>query len=153
MSGKRGRSGRPSKHGGYLFLRTGELPPEKKFIELRLSKLREELLTALGDDVGPGQVVLIDQIVQFQGFTDLIHLYLKQGASPFYMDKGQLKVQPALSSFYIACTNSISRNIERLGLSKSGKKGFPGVAELLQSISGPPSDEELKEASKYMSED
>ena len=82
--------------------------------------------------MGEGQLLLIEQITQFSGFMDLIHLYLKEGASPFYIDGGQLKAQPALSTFYLACANSISRNIERLGLNKAMVRRIPGLHEYIE---------------------
>jgi len=136
LAGKKGRTGKTkAKHGGYLFLHTGELPPEKHHIELKLNRTRQGLIDTLGGDerVSDGQLILIDQITQFTGFLDLIHLFLKQGSSPpFYLKGGRLHVQPALSTFYLACANSISRNIERLGLNKQRVRKIPELREYIE---------------------
>ena len=133
MSGKKGRSGKRSKHGGWLFLRTSEIPKEKHHIELHLNRLRQGIVDALGGDenINEGQTILINQIVQFQGFLDLVHLYLKEEATPFYVEEERLHIQPALSGFYISCANSISRNIERLGLNRAITKKLPDLKQYI----------------------
>ncbi len=139
MAGKKGRSGKgKGKHSGWLFLRTGKIPKEKHHIELNLNRLRQGLIDGLGGDqrVGEGQLIIIDQIVQFTGFLDLVHLYLKEEASPFYLDKGRLHVQPALSTFYLSCANSISRNLERLGLNKAAQKKIPELQDYIETKKG-----------------
>jgi len=138
LGGKKGRSGRNSKHGGWLFLRTSEIPKEKHHIELNLNRLRQGLVDALGGDknVSEGQLIIINQITQFQGFLDLVHQHLKEGAEPFYLEKGRLHVQPALSTFYLSCANSISRNLERLGLNKAAVKKIPELHDYITQKKG-----------------
>ena len=129
MAGKKGRSGPRKTHGGWLYLRTGELPEEKKHIELELSRVRAGLVEDCGgfDVINTGQELLINQITQLHGFCLVLHDYLKKNDGPFRLDKGEIKVHGALSQFYLACQNSISRNLEKLNLHTQSKKELTDV--------------------------
>ncbi|MBA7496830.1 hypothetical protein ES702_07439 [subsurface metagenome] len=125
MSGKKGRSGKTrSHHGGWVFMRQGIIKDDRRFIEIALNRMKQELVDCLGGDerVEAGQLIIIDQIVQYSGYQMLVSYHLKSIGPTYLDDEGRLHVQPALQNFFLTAGSQIARNIEKLGLTEAQVK-------------------------------
>ena len=72
---KKLKPGRRPTHGGYVFLRSGLISKENRYIEQHLSAMRAGYIEELGpteDDISTGQTILLNQLVTCIGFTRLV---------------------------------------------------------------------------------
>ena len=81
----------------------------------RLEKLEEALCRGGRFKINEGQRILIKDIAILEGFTTLVELYVLRNG-PFITKGKDIRVVNVLGNFYLACKNSIRRNITALGL-------------------------------------
>lgn len=108
-------------HGGNRFVRTGRLPSirGKRKIEKRLNELRTRLMEVVPNSQDPRKAVLIEQIVQSEGFQILVGEYVKRVGilNPRKFRQGLLELQPVLGKSLIGFMNSQRQAIGALGMS------------------------------------
>jgi hypothetical protein len=111
------KRGRPRvTHGGYALLITGEPPEHRPYLRPELIGAHSELVYNLGpteDDLTAAQKILIGRVIAHLGIVRCIEEHIK--------DKGVLKngeLHPALSTQYLAYSNSIRLNLAALGIDK-----------------------------------
>lgn len=127
------------RHGAWLFLKRGEMPEDCQEIGRGIAKLHADLAD---EYAGPGvaltasQAVLIDRVCQLTAFLKLTERAVwKKG--PVGADlAGAPEVVPALSKFYIACTNAVAKALRTLSevsgrLESARGKQSPDVREYL----------------------
>ncbi len=86
------KPGRRPTHGGYVFLRSGLIPKDNKYIEKYLTALRAGYIEELGpteDDLSTGQIVLLNQLVTCIGFTRLVEENARKTADIKYLHTRQ----------------------------------------------------------------
>ena len=110
------RAGRPTKHAGYLFLRTGDMPPERRYLVNHLENIRAGLIRDLGPtekDLTTAQRLLIDRVIAKLGILRLIEEHASENG---FFDGDSLA--PSLRESYISWDNSIRLALRELGISK-----------------------------------
>ena len=108
--------GRKTKHGGYSYLVTGELPEDRKHVLKYLTAAREGLIQDLGpteQDLTAAQIVLIDRVITKLGVVRCMEEHIREGA----VMKGE-RLSPCLRESYLAYNNSIRLDLAALGLDK-----------------------------------
>lgn len=131
---------RRTKHSGWILLRRGALPNNKRFSRVRdyLKVTQAQLIEACG---GPQEIsirdrLIVEQILRKLGFQILADTYLWQ-KGPFRVSRrGEVRPQPALSAFYLSTANSIRRDLESLNIKVSEQKIVTLQAYLAQRASG-----------------
>lgn len=113
---KIGKSGSRYRHGGYVYLTTGEVPEHRQYIKKYLTAIREGLIR----DIGPGekdlttaQLILIDRLISFLGIIRLIEEKAKEEG----VFKGS-DLTPSLKQSYISYNNTVRLTLEKLGIDK-----------------------------------
>jgi len=77
------KPGRRPTHSGYVFLRSGLVPKDNKYIETFLTDIRQGYISELGPeeaDLSTGQLVLLGQLITCIGFCRLVEEKAKQTA-------------------------------------------------------------------------
>lgn len=109
--------GRPSKHGGTVWLKHGVLPVGKRQISREVDRLLAEMVQDMG---GPAEVTAAQRVLLSVIRQDLIYLSLvsawANSQPSIITDKGE--VLPALSNFFLAAQGVVTRNAEKLGLER-----------------------------------
>lgn len=102
-----------AKHGGRLWLKRGVLPPGKRHITRAVDAILAEYQQDLGGDLSAGQKIIM-QLVR----RELVYLLLCDewlDAQPRIVT-ARGEVLAPLGTFYLACSNSVQRACEKLGL-------------------------------------
>lgn len=108
------KSGGQAKHGGYTFLAKGTLPENRKYILRYLSAAREGLVRDIGlveEQLSTAQIIIIDRVISKLGVIRCIEEHIKETG----VIKGD-DVAPSLKASYLAYSNSIRLDLERLGI-------------------------------------
>lgn len=77
------KPGRRPTHSGYVFLRSGLVPKDNKYIETWLTDIRQGYIAELGpteEDLSTGQLILLGQLITCVGFCRLVEEKAKQTA-------------------------------------------------------------------------
>ena len=109
-------SGKKRSHGGYTYLTTGQLPEHRKYVEQYLTAARGGLIRDLGpteEDLTTSQIILIDRIICKLGVIRCI----EESVRVTGVMQGE-NLAAALSSSYLAYSNSIRLSLVALGLDK-----------------------------------
>lgn len=113
---KKETRGRPKKHGGYVFMKTGMLPERMTHIRAYLSGVREGLIHDIARDeskLTTAQRVLIDRTITLIGVCRCIEEYVKN--TGLFVDG---KIEDSMRDNYISFQNSIRLNLDKLGIDK-----------------------------------
>jgi hypothetical protein len=116
---KKERRGRPRKHGGFVYLQTGEIPERMTHIRQYISDIREGLILDIAgaeNHLTTAQRVLIDRTIILIGVCRCIEEWVKN--TGVFVNG---KMEPSLSEKYIAFQNSIRLNLDKLGIDKREK--------------------------------
>jgi len=88
------KSGKKIVHGGYSFMRTGDMPPGPGKIEIEryLTYIRESYIGQLTNSVGeakltPGQLVLLNKLVTLEGCQRLVEVQAERDGSVSTLDE------------------------------------------------------------------
>jgi hypothetical protein len=107
--------GQAPTHGAALWLRRGVLPAGKRHITRAVDAILAEYQRDLGGDLSAGQKIIMQLIRR-----ELVYLLLCDewlDAQPCVVTiKGEILAP--LGSFYLACSNSVQRACEKLGLTR-----------------------------------
>ena len=82
------KPGRRPVHGGYVFLRSGEILRNNRHVERYLADLRAGYVKELGpleSDLSTGQTVLLNQLITCVGFTRLIEEQARKTSNISYL--------------------------------------------------------------------
>ena len=113
---KKGRLGRPPKHGGYSLLVRGELAENRKHIKQYLTISRENLIRDLGpgeDNLTAAQIIIIDRVVSKLGVVRCIEEHIRENSVMRGHD-----LAPSLKASYLAYNNSVRLDLRELGIDK-----------------------------------
>jgi hypothetical protein len=127
------------RHGGWLWLKRGEMPEGCEEIRRGVSKLHADLADEFA---GPGvpltasQMVLIDRACQLTAFLKLVEREVWKKNPVVPDESGAPKVAPALGAFYIAATNAVAKALRTLSevssrIENSSGKQTPDVKAYL----------------------
>jgi hypothetical protein len=109
-------------HGALIFQRTGRVPSVKgkRKIQRQLNELRRDLNECVPGAEDPRKRVLIDQIVQTEGYKTLVNEYIRRFGilNPTKFKRGFIEIQPVIGTFLIAAMNSQRQAILALGLDR-----------------------------------
>ncbi|MBA7476911.1 hypothetical protein ES707_12307 [subsurface metagenome] len=129
---RKGR-GHALRHGGYAWLNKKKLSPDKKYILVYLGKIRKNLEVELGP-MTESMNLILDRIIEKLGYLSLIQ-EAAWNAEPIIIEKGIVKLQPCLGSSYLAYSNSIRLDLEKLiELSKQPKTKLLDMASELVEV-------------------
>ena len=126
--------GKRKRHGGYAFLRLGQLPLSRRYIESYLTAAREGLVRDLGDGKGEenlstAEIILIDRVITKLGVVRCMEEYTREHS---VMDGD--KLTSPLKESYLAYNNSIRLDLQALGFQKRTSEGIlspPKLAEMV----------------------
>ena len=113
---KKDNRGRPRKHGGYVFMKTGILPERMTHIRIYLSNVRERLIHDIAEKesgLTAAQQVLIDRTITLIGVCRCIEEYVKH--TGVFVDG---KLEDSLGTNYISFQNAVRLNLDKLGIEK-----------------------------------
>jgi len=121
---KKGKIGRPRKHGGYsVHLQDVELKKNPR-IRQYLMATREGLIRDVAgteEELSEQQRIVIDRIVSKLAILRLIEVYVEKHGiwRRDRLKKDQiLELEPALGLNYLAFSNSVDRSLKLLGINK-----------------------------------
>jgi hypothetical protein len=104
-------------HGGWLWLKRGEMPEGCEDLRRGISKLAADLAD---EYAGPGmpltasQMILIDRTCQLTAFLKLVEKKVWETGPVVPDETGAPKVAPALGGFYVATTNAVAKALRTL---------------------------------------
>ena len=85
---KRLKPGPRGTHKGYVFLRSGIISKESRYIERYLTDLRESYIRELGpleSDLSSGQTILLSQLITCTGFCRLVEEKARKAVNIAYL--------------------------------------------------------------------
>jgi hypothetical protein len=130
---KRKGRGKTLKHGGYAWLTQRELPPDKKHVLVYLGKVRHNLECELGP-MTEAMSLILDRVLEKLGYLSLIQEKVWE-EEPIIIENGIVALQPALGKNYLAFSNSVRLDLEKLiELSKEPKNKIFDMAHEMQKI-------------------
>lgn len=109
--------GKRKKHGGWLWLRKGQVPADAEDIRLGMIRVAGELadeFAGAGKELFASQLVLIDRVAALLGFCKLVERYAMREGVIVTGEDGKPRLSPGLSGFYVAGSNAISRSLTAL---------------------------------------
>ena len=125
--------GRTLKHGGYSWLAKKHLAPDKRYILTYLGKVRHNLEAELGP-MTESMNIITDRILEKLGYLALVQDAAWK-AEPILVEDGIVKLQPALGKSYLAFSNSVRLDLEKLiEMSKEPKAKLLDMASELVEI-------------------
>ncbi len=104
------------RHGGYVYLTTGEVPEHRQYIKKYLTNIREGMIKDIGPtetDLTTAQVILIDRLISLLGVIRLIEEKAKEDG----VFSGR-NLAASLRTSYIAYNNTVRLTLEKLGIDK-----------------------------------
>jgi len=111
MGRKKGR------HGGFLYLKRGEMPEGCEAIRQGIARLSADLadeFAGSGSPLTAAQIIMIDRVCQLEGFVKLVEREVWKNGPVVLDETGAPTVAPALGKFYIAATNAIAKALRTL---------------------------------------
>lgn len=119
--------GRRTRHGGYTYLRTGNLPKKRANVERYLTWIRETYIEDIAgseEHLTAGQTILLNKLILLEGLTRCIEITTAEIAEK----TGSLYNMP---QYYLSYVNSITKLCGMLGIErKEDGKGIPTAAEM-----------------------
>lgn len=104
------------KHGGWLWLKKAQMPPDCDDIRLGIQRMATELAEqfAAGRELTAAEMILLDRVTQLTGFLKLVERHAWRSGPIQADENGQPRAVPALSSFYIAASNAVVKALGTL---------------------------------------
>lgn len=109
--------GKRKKHGGWLWLRKGQVPADAEDIRLGTIRIAADLadeFAGTGKDLSPSQLVLIDRVAALLGFCKLVERHAMREGVIVSGEDGKPRLSPGLSGFYVASSNAVAKALKAL---------------------------------------
>lgn len=110
--------GKRKKHGGWLFLRKGQVPREAEDVRLGINRiaadLADEFAGGVGNELTASQLVLIDRTSALLGFCKLVERYAMREGVIVTDELSRPRLSPGLSGFYVAASNAVAKAMHTL---------------------------------------
>jgi hypothetical protein len=106
-----------SRHGGWLWLKRGEVHPDCEEIRRGVARLAADLADEFagpGRPLSASQMVLIDRTCQLTAFLKIVERSVWKEGPVAPDESGAPTVAPALGNFYIAAGNAVSKALRTL---------------------------------------
>lgn len=130
------RPGPRARHGGWTYLRSGELPEGSEHIEKFLTWVREGYIRDIGpkeEDLSTGQVILLNDLIICIGFCRLIEEKARKEKNPFMLKQDH----------YLRFKRHARQLCLDLGIKRKAKDEAPDIQEFIKEF-----DEEKKKREK-----
>lgn len=109
--------GKRKKHGGWLFLRKGQVPSDAEDIRIGTVRIAADLadeFAGTGKELTTSQLVLIDRACAMLGFCKLVERAAMRDGVIVTDELGNPRLSPGLSGFYVAASNAVARAMKTL---------------------------------------
>lgn len=109
--------GKRKKHGGWLWLRKGQVPADAEDIRLGTIRIAADLadeFAGTGKELSPSQLVLVDRVGALLGFCKLVERHAMREGVIVTGEDGKPRLSPGLSGFYVAASNAVAKALNAL---------------------------------------